>query len=201
MTSAADVAAAVPLMHASGPYSFDYVFCSTYQTQGTAYLAKAFVKSDIEFSYRHHLGLYLDGELVALGCIKTAKQNVSFMLAALRSFFTHYSFLNACGVIWRGLRTEAVIRPPAKGVAVLCNLGVDASQRGQGLGSLLIAALEQRALAMGYSTVELDVAKNNPQAKALYIRLGYELKHINHSKLQSKFGFVPSHTRMNKTLR
>lgn len=200
MTSPSDVAAAIPLMHSSGPYSFDYVFCDSYQAQATEYLAKAFVESDIEFSHRHHLGLYLEGELVALGCIKTSAQNADFMVAALKSFFRHFSFLTALGVLWRGLRTEAVICPPNKQAAILCNLGVDESRRGLGLGSRLIAALEERAKSFGHEVVELDVAANNPKAKALYERLGYQDKHIKASKLRSTYGFVPSHTRMRKSL-
>ncbi len=200
MTSPSDVAAAIPLMHSSGPYSFDYVFCDSYQAQGTDYLAKAFVESDIEFSHQHHLGLYLEGELVALGSIKTSAQNAGFMVAAVKSFFEHYSFLTALGVLWRGFRTEAVICPPNKQAAVLCNLGVEQSHRGLGLGSKLITALEERARTFGYTTVELDVAANNPKAKALYERLGYQDKHVKTSELRSKFGFVPSHTRMTKSL-
>lgn len=200
MTSVQDVAAAVPLMYSSGPYSFDYVFCHSEQHQGTEYLRKAFIEQDIEFSHRHHLGLYLEGELVALGCIKHAKQNAAFMKAALKSFFNHFSFLQALGVLWRGMQTEAIIRPPQQSAAVLCNLGVSETQRGLGLGTQLIHALEQRALSLGYDVVELDVAENNPKARALYERLGYQQKYVKASKLKSQFGFVPTHTRMSKSI-
>jgi len=200
MTSPQDVTLAIPLIFSSGPNTFRYVFCSKDPQQAERYLADVFIGLDTEFSHRVHLGMYLDDELVALGCIKTASQNIGFMWAALKSIFRHFSWLEGVGIIWRGLKTETIICPPNKRAAILCDLGVSTSKRGLGLGSKLIAALESRALAMGYNVVELDVAEDNPQAHALYLRLGYQDQHHNQSSLRNSFGFVPSHTRMAKTL-
>lgn len=45
--------------------------------------------------------------------------------------------------------------------------------RSQGVGTALIAALEQVARDAGYDRMRLDVDDANPRAKALYLRLGF----------------------------
>lgn len=200
MTKASDVDAAVPLIYSSGPYSFNYAFCQSHEAQAREFLGKIFIKDNTEFSHRQHLGLYLNEQLVAVGCIRIAEHNQSFMLATLKEIISFYGIFKAIPVLIRGLRTEAVIRPPHRDAAVLCDLGVDEKKQGLGLGTQLIESLEQRAKSLGYDTVELDVASNNPLARALYQRLGYQALHTSESKLRNAFGFVPPHTRMAKQL-
>jgi ribosomal protein S18 acetylase RimI-like enzyme len=57
--------------------------------------------------------------------------------------------------------------------AEISNLGVRADLRGQGIGSALLAAAEQRAEARGVPCVALSVADDNPDAVRLYRRRGY----------------------------
>ncbi len=45
--------------------------------------------------------------------------------------------------------------------------------QGCGLGSVLIAAAEQRIRARGLDRAEIGVEEDNPRARALYERLGY----------------------------
>ncbi len=47
--------------------------------------------------------------------------------------------------------------------------------QGLGLGSRLIAKAEALLQKRGFSCAEITVEKNNPQAKKLYLRLGYKL--------------------------
>ncbi|WP_404338083.1 GNAT family N-acetyltransferase [Sphingomonas sp. MMS12-HWE2-04] len=49
-----------------------------------------------------------------------------------------------------------------------------ADVRGQGLGSLLLAWVQQRAIAAGAEGVALNVTANNPRAQALYQRFRFE---------------------------
>jgi len=44
-----------------------------------------------------------------------------------------------------------------------------------GLGTLLIGALEARVRERGLRRVDIGVGEDNPRAKALYARLGYEV--------------------------
>lgn len=54
------------------------------------------------------------------------------------------------------------------------HLAVEPSQRGRGLGRLLMQALEQRLVAKGCLKAYLLVTKDNPQALEFYRALGWE---------------------------
>lgn len=69
----------------------------------------------------------------------------------------------ACG----GLRRHA---PDA---AELKRMYVRASHRGRGLGRALLAALEARAISLGYRRVVLETGMRQPEAIALYRSSGY----------------------------
>ncbi|HET9650067.1 MAG TPA: GNAT family N-acetyltransferase [Microlunatus sp.] len=58
-------------------------------------------------------------------------------------------------------------------VGVLWMIAVHETLQSLGIGSALIAALEDRARAAGCRTARLSVEHDNPRAQALYRRLGY----------------------------
>ncbi|MDZ4312002.1 MAG: GNAT family N-acetyltransferase [Cypionkella sp.] len=73
---------------------------------------------------------------------------------------------------------------------LLDGICVAGSARGLGIGSTLMAAIEDQARAHGYGTVRLDVIDSNWRAKALYQRLGYRVeKTQNLGLLRFAFGF------------
>ena len=55
----------------------------------------------------------------------------------------------------------------------LWQLAVHGALQSCGIGTLLIAAAEQRIRVRGLHRAELAVAESNPRARALYERLGY----------------------------
>lgn len=55
----------------------------------------------------------------------------------------------------------------------LDGIAVAPAHRGQGIGTALITAFENRARDNGFATVSLEVIDTNLRAKALYKRLGY----------------------------
>jgi ribosomal protein S18 acetylase RimI-like enzyme len=57
--------------------------------------------------------------------------------------------------------------------AEISNVGVRPDLRGQGIGTALLAAAEQRAQARGVPRVALGVGEDNPDAGRLYRRRGY----------------------------
>jgi ribosomal protein S18 acetylase RimI-like enzyme len=63
-------------------------------------------------------------------------------------------------------------RPEA---VTLWQLSTHPDHRSRGLGSRLIAALEQRARARGYTQARLSVERDNVRARALYERIGYRV--------------------------
>lgn len=58
--------------------------------------------------------------------------------------------------------------------ALLHSLVVNAQQRGQGLGRILLAALEQKIVEQGYSSALLQVLTSNEAAHRLYLQCGYQ---------------------------
>lgn len=59
-------------------------------------------------------------------------------------------------------------------------IAVDAASRGQGIGALLLAHLEDHARALGRRAVILEVVDTNPDAQRLYERLGYRVTKVEH---------------------
>jgi ribosomal protein S18 acetylase RimI-like enzyme len=59
------------------------------------------------------------------------------------------------------------------GAGVLWQLAVHETLQSCGIGTILIQAAEQRIRARGLRRAELGVEECNPQARALYERLGY----------------------------
>ena len=55
------------------------------------------------------------------------------------------------------------------------DLAVHGDCRGQGVGSLLLAAIDDRARELGCCRVTLEVVEDNPGAKRLYERTGFRM--------------------------
>ncbi|MFF6998990.1 GNAT family N-acetyltransferase [Streptomyces sp. NPDC008313] len=84
--------------------------------------------------------------------------------------------LSAYG-LFRGLPRLAALalfeRAPAPDELVMDGIAVDATHRGQGVGSLLLAEIVAVAVHHGCRRVRLDVIDTNPRARALYERHGF----------------------------
>jgi GNAT superfamily N-acetyltransferase len=61
----------------------------------------------------------------------------------------------------------------ADGVAEIKRMYVVPEARGRGVARALLADLEARARALGYSSIRLETGTNQPEAMALYQRAGY----------------------------
>lgn len=55
----------------------------------------------------------------------------------------------------------------------IVDIGLAADLQGQGLGRALLEWIQDSAAAAGAKSVALQVAANNPRARALYLRLGF----------------------------
>lgn len=74
---------------------------------------------------------------------------------------------------------------------IVDGLAVAPGWRGRGIGTALIHALKDEARHNGQQAVRLDVASNNPRARALYARLGFRvLRHDRHWLLWPMFGIT-----------
>ncbi|TPG06540.1 N-acetyltransferase [Rhodanobacter glycinis] len=194
--AAADVAAAVPLIHSSGPAAFDYVFSVSGVGDAQAFLRRAFADGAGEFGWRNHVVGVLDGVVVAAGAGFGGDTKWSFMLAAARQILGHYGWRHAAGVVVRGLKVESVIPPPAGAMYYLGHLGVSESARGQGAGTVLVEHLLAARPITASGPVVLDVAATNPAAQRLYQRLGFAVVGERRSTLANAQGRVPDQRRM-----
>ena len=193
---AADADLVVPLIYSSGPAAFEFVFTVPKFGPARDFLHFAFVQGEGEFGYRNHIVGIEDGRIVAVGAGWSGASGVTFMLAAARQIFRHYGLIAGLGVIVRGLRTEAVIPPAPRNRYYLGHLGVCAERQGQGLGQKLIQHLTTRGMALGFTSMALDVSVTNPRAQALYERIGFTIMQERPSTLRNAHGMVASHRRM-----
>lgn len=199
--TAQDAAAAVPLIHSSGPAAFDYVFALPGHGDARAFLHRAFVDGAGEFGWRNHLVGELEGVVVAVGAGYGGETSLAFTLAAARQILAHYGLRHAPGVIARGLGVERVIPPPGRGMHYLAHLGVSPALRGQGIGRALIDELVRRGVQAGRRRMVLDVATSNPRAQVLYERQGFVVTGERRSALANAWGAVPDHRRMERVVR
>ena len=191
-----DVDAVIPLMYSAGPEAYRYVFSVSNESQALEFLRAAFIKGDGEFGYRDHIVAVDDGEVVALVGMRNAKDNNDYTMSVIKTVFQFYGLFNGLRVLLRGLRFEQIVSPPRNGSLCLHNLGVKEQLRGKGYGQQLIAYFLAQAKKQHITVVGLDVAETNPKAKALYLRLGFEVKRANPGNLVNKFGLAVNHEHM-----
>lgn len=99
------------------------------------------------------------------------------------------------GMAWRGTLLALLSREIDNERFLLDGICVAASARSQGVGSALIAAIEDEARARGYTQLRLDVVDSNWRAKALYERLGFAVAKTDRlGLLRYAFGFDAAHT-------
>ena len=194
--TAADAAAAVPLIYSSGPAAFDYVFTVPGKTSAVEFLQRAFVDGAGEFGHRIHVVGIANDVPVAIGAAWSGASNLAFTLAATRQILGCYGLLAGPGVMARGLRVEGVIPPPPRSCCYVAHLGVLPELRGRGIGEALIGHLLADGKSRGWSFAALDVASTNPRAQALYERLGFVVTRERMSRLARAGSQVPSHRRM-----
>ena len=135
------------------------------------------------------------GELLGIAGFKTP--NGSFASGKPADLSAIYG---AFGAAWRGWLLGMLSDGVDNERFLLDGLCVDASVRGQGLGSELLAAICTEAQDRGYTAVRLEVIDSNWRAIALYKRLGFAVtKRTSIGPLRLIFGFSAALT-MTKTL-
>lgn len=198
--SRADVADAVPLIYSSGPAAFDYVFNNGGSRDAQAFLRFAYLHGGGEFGWRAHRIAEMGGQVVAVGAAFDGRTVTRFTIAGALQIWGFYGAIRAWGVMARGLRVEAIIRPPHAQEYYLCHLGVREEMRGRGIGARFMGHLLEGLDAKRHRCATLDVAVTNPRAQLLYERLGFEVEALRASKLQNRRGRVADHYRMSRPL-
>lgn len=94
------------------------------------------------------------------------------------------------GTAWRMPLLSLLSREVDNDRFLLDGICVAPAARSKGVGSALLAAIEDEARARGYDHVRLDVVDSNWRARALYERLGYRaVKTDSIGLLRHVFGF------------
>jgi ribosomal protein S18 acetylase RimI-like enzyme len=198
---AGDADMAIPLVYASGPDAFDYIFHD--ETKGSAqdFLRFAFVRQGGQFSYDNHLVVTADDRVAAIGTCFSGKNQWRFTLHVIMRILVFYGMFRGIGVMVRGLQFERIVRPPGRKQYAIEHLGVSKEYRGKGIGSRLIHQLIINARAPIPALFILDVSDSNPRAMALYERLGFKVTRHTGSSLERTMAdgrktAVPGHSRM-----
>jgi ribosomal protein S18 acetylase RimI-like enzyme len=191
-----DVADVVPLIYSSGPAAFDYVFDIGGTKGAREFLRFAYLAGEGEFGWRAHRVAETAGQIAAAGAAFDGRDVLRFTIANVLRIFGFYGPIQAWGVMMRGLRTEAIIRPPRADEYYLCHIGVREALRGRGIGARFMRDLLQGLDAHRHRCATLDVAITNPRARLLYERLGFIVQALRPSTLQNRRGRVVDHYRM-----
>ena len=83
---------------------------------------------------------------------------------------------HAVGTVWLGIATDG---PPA---GYVFDIVIHEPHRRRGYAAAALRALEDEAAQLGLKEIKLHVFGNNPNAQALYSKLGYGVTNVNMSK-------------------
>jgi ribosomal protein S18 acetylase RimI-like enzyme len=194
----ADAADAVPLIYSSGPAAFDYVFNIGGTRDAQAFLHYAYLHGGGEFGWRAHRIAEMGGEVAAAAAAFDGRIVMRFTIAGALQILGFYGPVCAWGVLVRGLRVEAIIRPPRAEEYYLCHLGVREEMRGHGIGARFMRHLLEGLDAKRHRCATLDVAVTNTRAQQLYARLGFAVDALRSSKLENQRGRVADQYRMSR---
>lgn len=184
----------VPLIYSSGPAAFDFVFKNTSHT-AQEFLSYAFQKPGGEFSFDNHYALCNGTEILAVGAVFGKARASTFTLKDALNIIRFYKGKSISRAL-NGLKIETMIKLPKKNEFALAHLGVREELRGKGYGTKLIRELMATVPQNTSNYFILDVAEENPKAKALYERLGFKVTKKYISTYKNEYARVPNHFRM-----
>ncbi len=161
-------------LFSSGPDVLSYSLAPEQdELTAQAVMATVFVAPDGAFSHKHVTVAERDGVIVGAVAAFAAKDKAAIFARTAKPVLRALAPRD-----WPTLAMRAVrIAPFGEGipddVLYLSQIGVDASVRSQGIGSLLLEAVFSLAKSLGLSRVALHVSIDNPRAEALYARQGF----------------------------
>lgn len=140
-------------------------------------IATAYAYPNHDLSYRNVLVAERDAAILGMASSFSAEERRHFSEQPLRKAAGSALFrmlaVRAFGApLWRALDRLA------DGDFYLLAIAVEESVRGQGVGSMLLDAVEERARAAGAKRLSLDVATNNRGARKLYESRGMRTESV-----------------------
>ncbi|NBP30465.1 MAG: GNAT family N-acetyltransferase, partial [Flavobacteriia bacterium] len=138
------------------------------------------------FSYQH-IHVYLDGDSIK-GLILSYRPSSIDKKRENQVYSEVFSTLQLL-ILWlKSILLNPILNKKEIDGIYIQNISVSAAARGEGIGSKLLNALENDAKQKNINALWLDVALDNPNAKRLYERMGFETV-SKHFILFSKEGF------------
>lgn len=126
-----------------------------------------------------------DGRFLGVAGFKTPEG--AFLGGGMRELRASYGTV---GSVWRSGLLAILERECEPGTLLMDGIFVHRSARGLGIGSRLLAAIEDRARSKGFERIRLDVIDENTRARALYERRGFQpVSHSAMGPLHRIFGF------------
>ena len=127
-------------------------------------MGKLVAMEDSQYSYLNTITAMTSDGILAGICVAYDGDK----LKSLRRRFVEAALV-AFGIDYSGMADET-----EEGEFYLDSLAVSSKYRGKGIATQLIQAAIEKARELGMPAVGLLVDKSNPQAEALYTRLGFE---------------------------
>lgn len=162
-------------------------------------LADIFAIEGHRFSYEFTELAYQSDNVVAMFIAYPGAGLNAKDLGLAKVIQKHYTFADKIKLITRSLPL-IFIQEAVHDEYLLSNLAVKKSQRGKGIGSKVLAHVEEKAQKDGYSKLALLVDIDNHAAKRFYERHGFTVKALHLEANQRVKYLGPGHQRMVKEL-
>ncbi len=171
--TAADAPIVAELMLQSGVALLTYAYTTKDKT-ALAFLDYAFRSGKGFFGYQlTTVGVDGDKIIFSAGAYAT-KDYGRLIMETVRLTCAFYGWRGIWPILAKGMKIgKLYTTPPNHGVYV-ANACTDPLYRGQGIFSRWLDSVKNRPWATPLQYVILDVAMDNPRAKALYLRLGFQ---------------------------
>ncbi len=139
--------------------------------RATEIIGKAYTQTQHNYSYENVIFAEHDHRIVGMASGFTAEQHRSFSDQPLKEAAGYQAFR------MRVVKTllapmMRILNTLADGDFYLLSIATDQAYRGTGIGSTLMDAMEERAVASGSARLALDVSASNEGAHRLYERRG-----------------------------
>jgi ribosomal protein S18 acetylase RimI-like enzyme len=134
-------------------------------------VATAYIQPNNDYSHENVTFVERDEVIVGMAAGYTAEQHRGFLEHPLK-LAAGYRALRMARVAIGCAPFRRFLDSLADGDFYLLAIAVDKELRGEGIGSTLIDAIEDRARATGSARLSLDVAAKNKGARKLYERRG-----------------------------
>ncbi len=167
-----DAASLTPLVYASGPAVFDYVFGAAGRP-ATDFLHYALASGEGLLGWRAHHVAEQDGEVIGSVALYAGDDAVRLSRVTVMQYFRFHLPWTAFGVLRRAMRVGEMQAPPGERDLYIAHLAVADHWRRRGIASRMLAYAQRVAALHGCRHSVLDVADGNIAARRLYERHGF----------------------------